>query len=176
MSSDLTPGNSGGGLDMAPLEAGFAVLRTACDRAVDELGYAVPVAQQRALLIIDDADGSLDLRMLAAELACSPSAIGRLCDRMEAAGLLTTGRASASQAKPCCALTGSGRRLAGWIRHRQRLAVSRVLDSLAPEARDALVRGLIELAASTEGSSRYPETIRPSESGHLPRPKASGCP
>ena len=41
---------------------------------------------------------SLDPRRLAAELAAPPSAIGRLCDRMEAAGLLTTRRASASQA------------------------------------------------------------------------------
>lgn len=152
MSSDLAPGDSGGRMDMAPLEAGFAILRTACDRAVDELGCAVPGAQQRALLIIDDADGSLDLRSLAAELAASPSAAGRLCDRMEAAGLLTTGRASASGAKPSYALTGSGRRLAGWIRHRQRMALSRVLDSLPPEARDALVHGLMELAASADGS------------------------
>ncbi len=152
MSSDLPPGDSGGRMDMAPLEAGFAILRTACDRAVDELGCAVPGAQQRALLIIDAADGSLDLRSLAAELAASPSAAGRLCDRMEAAGLLTTGRAAASQAKPSCTLTGSGRRLATWIRHRQRMALSRVLDSLAPEARDALVHGLMDLAATTDGS------------------------
>ncbi len=153
MSSDLAPGDSGGRLDMAPLEAGFAILRTACDRAVDELGGAVPAAQQRALLIIDAADGSLDPRRLAAELAAPPSAIGRFCERMEAAGLLKTGCASASQARPCCALTGSGRLLAGWIRHRQRIALSGVLDSLAPEARDALVHGLTELAASTEESS-----------------------
>jgi hypothetical protein len=58
MSGNTTLSNSGQ-LDMVPVEIAVAVLRKTCDRAIDELGGAVPGAQLRALLVIDDAGGSL---------------------------------------------------------------------------------------------------------------------
>ena len=135
-------------LDMVPVETAVAVLRTACDRAIDELGGAVPGAQLRALLVIDDAGGSLALHRLADELAASASATGRVCDRMMAAGLLLAGGPASSPGSPCLMLTSSGRRLAGWIRERQRAALSQVLNSMRPPARQTLVYGLTELAAA----------------------------
>ena len=48
-------------------------------------------------------------------------------------------------------LTGSGKRLARWIRDRQRAALSDVVNSLCPQARDALVYGLGELATAARG-------------------------
>jgi DNA-binding MarR family transcriptional regulator len=146
MSGEATLSDSGQ-LDMVPVETAVAVLRRACERAVDELGGVVPGAQLRALVVIDDAGGSLDLRQLAARLTASVSATGRVCERMVAAGLLVAAGTGNGQGSPRPVLTGSGRRLAGWVRDRQRAALSEVLNSMGPRARQILVHGLTELAA-----------------------------
>jgi DNA-binding MarR family transcriptional regulator len=133
-------------LDMTQIETGLAVLRKACDKAIDKLGGAVPGIQLRALLIFHDAGGSLDTRQLAAELSTSVSAAGQVCDRMQQAGLVTVEDTS-SRGTLCCVLTDSGTRLARWIKDRQRMALSKVVHSLRPRARDSLIHGLAELAA-----------------------------
>jgi DNA-binding MarR family transcriptional regulator len=153
MSSDTVMSSRSDQLDMGPVETALAVLRRACDKAIDELGGAVPRVQLSALLVIDDAGGGLDLHRLAAELTTSASATSRVCDHMQAAGLLTTEGTASSRAGPCCVLTGSGMRLARWIKDRQRGAVKDVLSSMRPQARDALVRGLSELGAAAQKPS-----------------------
>jgi DNA-binding MarR family transcriptional regulator len=145
--SNETTLNGSGQLDMAPVETAVAILRKTCEKAVDELGGAVPGVQLRALLVFDDAGGSLDLRRLAAGLTASVSATSGVCDRMQEAGLLTV--QDTSRAGPRCTLTGSGRRLARWIKDRQRAALSDLVNSMDPQVRDALVYGLGELAAAT---------------------------
>jgi hypothetical protein len=69
---------------------------------------------------------------------------------MQEAGLLTVGDATSSRAGPCCTLTGSGRRLARWIKDRQRAALSDLVSSLGSQARDALVYGLGQLATTAQ--------------------------
>jgi DNA-binding MarR family transcriptional regulator len=138
-------------LVMTHVEMGLAVLRKACDQAVDKLGGAVPGVQLRALLIFDDAGGSLDTRQLAAELTISGAAASKVCDRMQEAGLMTV--EATSQGALCCVLTDSGTRLACWIKDRQRIALSKVVYSMRPSARDALIHGLRELAATTPQAS-----------------------
>ena len=140
-------------LDMVPVEAAVAILRKTCEKAVDELGGAVPAVQLRTLLVFDAAGGSLDLRRLAAELTASMSATSGVCDRMQEAGLLTVEDATSSRAGPRCTLTGSGRRLARWIRDRQRAALSQLVNSMDPQARDALVYGLGKLATAAPSPS-----------------------
>ena len=152
MSSETTLSSSGQ-LDMAPVEAAVAVLRKTCENAVDELGGVVPGVQLRALLAFDDAGGSLELRRLAAGLSASVSATSGVCNRMQEVGLLTVGDATSSRAGPRCTLTGSGRRLARWIRDRQCVALSELVNSMSPQARHALVYGLGELAAAAPRSS-----------------------
>ena len=44
-------------------------------------------------------------------------------------------------------LTEPGRRLAGWVREQRRSALAEMLQAMTPEGRDALVRGLGEVAA-----------------------------
>jgi DNA-binding MarR family transcriptional regulator len=134
-----------GQVDVGSAESGLAVLLEACERAVEELGSAVPPAQMRALLIIGGA-GGLNLSGLALALGASASATSRLCDRMQAAGLLTRDRATVSRREIVLVPTESGRRLADWVRGRRRAALSQVLDRMTPEGRDALARGLTELA------------------------------
>jgi DNA-binding MarR family transcriptional regulator len=134
-------------------ETGLALLLEACERAVEELGSGVPPAQMRALLIIDQA-GGMNLSQLAAALAATASAASRLCDRMEAAGLLTRHRAGASRREIVLLPTESGRRLAEWVRTRRRAALGVVLQSLSEDGREALARGLGELAADLGRTSR----------------------
>jgi len=140
-----------GEVDVSSAEAGLAVLLEACERSLEELGAAVPPAQMRALLIIGGA-GSLNLSRLAGALGASASASSRLVDRMQAAGLLTRDRAAASRREIVLIPTESGRRLAEWVRGRRRAALGEVLQGMTPDGREALARGLRELAAGAPGS------------------------
>ena len=103
----------------------------------------LPPAQVRALLAIDAAD-DLNVTGLARVLGTSPSATSRLCDRLEAAGLLARVPA-ASRREILLRLTGSGQRLARWIRDQQRAALARVLETISPDGRADLARGLSDL-------------------------------
>ncbi len=135
----------GGQLGLETAETGLTVLLEAWERAVEEVGAAVPPAQLRALLIIERT-GSLNLNKLAAALGASASATSRLCDRMEAAGLLTRDRA-ASRREIVLVPTQAGDRLAAWVRDQRRAALAEVLRAMSRDGRAALTRGLDELAA-----------------------------
>jgi DNA-binding MarR family transcriptional regulator len=145
MERDTAWASADGQLDVSSAETGLTVLLEACERAVEELGSAVPPAQMRALMIIDRT-GSLNLSRLASALGASASATSRLCDRMQAAGLLTRDRAAASRREIVLLPTESGRRLAQWVQGRRRAALSDVLQTMSPDGREALVQGLNEIA------------------------------
>ncbi len=129
--------------------AGLTALLEVCERAVGEIGSSVPPAQLRALLIIGRS-GSLNLNRLARALGSSASATSRLIDRMEGAGLLTRDRAAASRREIVLLPTESGMRLAEWIGSQRRAALAEVLAAMSPDGRDALARGLSELASSSD--------------------------
>ncbi len=148
MERDAVQGSGDSHVDVASAEAGVTALLEIWETAIEELSWAVPAAQVRALLIIDRA-GRLNLDRLARAMGASVSATNRLCDRMEAAGLLTRERAAASRREVMLLVTGSGRRLAGWVRGRRRAVVGQVLWSMSPDGREALARGLREVAAGT---------------------------
>jgi DNA-binding MarR family transcriptional regulator len=139
-------GRSGGDeLDVGSAESGLTVLLEACERAVEEIGPAVPPAQLRALLIIER-DGSLNLNRLATSLGASASAASRLLDRMQAAGLVSRDRAAASRREILVIPTESGQRLAEWVRSRRRAALTVLLEGMTADGRESLTRGLTELA------------------------------
>lgn len=152
MGHEIARVSANGQLDVGAAEVGLAALLEVCERAVEEIGPAVPPAQLRALLIIERA-GSLNLNRLARALGSSASATSRLIDRMEAAGLLTRDRAAASRREIVLLPTESGRRLAEWIRVQRRQALSQVLEAMSPAGREALARGLVELADSPAGQA-----------------------
>jgi len=131
-------------VDVVGAERGLAILLEACDRALEEIGAAVPPGQLRALLIIGQA-GSMNLNRLAKALDSTPSATSRLTDRMQAAGLLTRDRAAASRREIVLLPTESGRRMAEWVHLQRRAALTQVLTSMTPQAREALAQGLTEL-------------------------------
>jgi DNA-binding MarR family transcriptional regulator len=126
-------------------EAGLAALLEACEKAVEEIMSAVPPAQLRALLIVRRADG-LNLGRLARALGSSASATSRLIDRMETAGLLRRDRAASNRREILVLTTESGRRLSEWVSDQRRRVLRRILASMSPDGREALCRGLGELA------------------------------
>jgi DNA-binding MarR family transcriptional regulator len=68
---------------------------------------------------------------------------------MQAKGLLTRDRAAASRREIVLLPTESGRRLAEWVRSRRRAALGEVMRTMSPDGREALARGLKELAAES---------------------------
>jgi DNA-binding MarR family transcriptional regulator len=146
MDSDSVSGGEPGRLDMVAVEAGLTVLFDAWERAVGDLGGTVPGTQLRALLMVDRADG-LDPSQLATEMGASHHATSSLCDQMEVAGLLMRVWGIGGH-RTVLRATRAGKRLAAWIRDRRREALRGVLSSMRPsDARDALARGLTDLAA-----------------------------
>ncbi len=148
------PGVAAADLDRA--EAGLSVLLEAWQRAIEELGAMIPPAQVRALLIIEAAD-ELNVTGLARLLGTSPSATSRLCDRLVAAGLVARVPATASRREILLQLTGSGQRLAAWIREQRQAALLRVLEAISPDGRADLARGLSEvlLPSTAPGGRAY---------------------
>ncbi len=150
MQSDSTVAVWDDELELGSAESGLSVLLEACERAVEEIGAAVPPVQLRALLVIDRA-GSLNLSGLAGLLGASASAASRLCDRMQAAGLVSRDRAVLSRREIVVVPTESGRRLAEWVRGRREAALADLLDGMTEAGRAALTQGLGELAAGAAG-------------------------
>jgi DNA-binding MarR family transcriptional regulator len=136
------------GLDVAVLEAELTRVWALWERALEELGGAIPSCQLRAMLLIEDA-GVLPLTRLAMALGLSISRTSNLCDRLETAGLLTSGLGLAAGSPPgiTLAATTAGRRLAAWIRDQRRTVLAQELESLSADSRRALARTLRELAA-----------------------------
>jgi DNA-binding MarR family transcriptional regulator len=149
------PDQPGPGLGNA--EAGLTVLLEACDRAIEDIGPAVSQVQLRALLVVGRA-GGLNLNRLARALDSSASATSRLIDRMQAGGLLTRARAAGSRREVVLLPTESGRRLTDWVRSQHRAALAQVLDSMSQDGRQALARGLGELAATMTDRRRRGRT------------------
>jgi DNA-binding MarR family transcriptional regulator len=90
----------------------------------------------------------LPVPRLAGALGMSSSGAGRLCDQLEGAGLGTWELDGGSGQEIALALTPAGQRLAAWIRDQRRADLTRGLESMSPEDRQALIRGLAELAAA----------------------------
>ena len=148
MGQDMTVAMDDDQLALASAEAGLSVLLEACERAVEEVGSTVPPVQLRALLVIEGA-GSLNLNRLAGLLGASASAASRLCDRMQAAGLVSRDRAILSRREIVLVPTESGRRLAEWVRGRRQAALENLVSSMSQEGGQALARGLMELSTAT---------------------------
>jgi len=128
-------------------EVGFTVLLEIWHSAVEELVREMPPDQLRVLLIIDSA-GHVSLERLADALGASTPATSRICEGMEAAGLLRRRRGAPGSGVVLIFVTASGRRLMARIREQRRAVLDHVLQSLTPDGRESLARGLSELAAS----------------------------
>ncbi|QFG21150.1 MarR family winged helix-turn-helix transcriptional regulator [Actinomadura sp. WMMB 499] len=118
-------------------------------RADQGLEPAVSPIQLRAVEAIARF-GRLNLGGLADELGAIPSSTSRLCDRLEAAGLVVRETAPADRREIIVRLTEQGERLHGELTRRRRDAVHEVLEHMSPTSRGRLIDALTEFGLACE--------------------------
>ncbi|OEJ40043.1 hypothetical protein AR457_16985 [Streptomyces agglomeratus] len=104
-------------------------------------------SQLRALLAIERLDGG-NLRALGETLGSSPPATSRLCDRLEAAGLVERRLSPSSRREVELHLSRPGRVLLEEVREYQVLELAPVLETMSPEALAQLATGLAAFRAA----------------------------
>ncbi|GIE48124.1 MarR family winged helix-turn-helix transcriptional regulator [Actinoplanes nipponensis] len=117
---------------------------------------AVPPAQLRVLTIVARGEHT-NMSRLAEALAVVPSSASRLCDRLEATGLLRRVPDPRDRREVRLLLTASAQRLLDELRDRRRSALAEVLERMSPARRQELVRALTAFdtaAAAAEPGDR----------------------
>jgi DNA-binding MarR family transcriptional regulator len=139
----------------APVLAQAPALVLLWDRAEDWAVPRIPPSQLRVLAVLDRS-GPMNLTSLARQLGAIPSSASRLCDRLEAAGLVTRELSVGSRREVALSVSAEGRRrLAAFASTRQQ-DFARVLELMTPEARAGLVDGLRQFS---EASAQLLESV-----------------
>ncbi|MBM2621532.1 MarR family transcriptional regulator [Actinoplanes sp. LDG1-06] len=112
---------------------------------------SVPPAQLRVLAIVADNRHTTNMSRLAEALEVVPSSASRLCDRLEATGLLRRVPDPRDRREVRLLLTPSAQRLLDELRERRRLALEEVLKRMSPGDREELVHSLRAFAAAAGG-------------------------
>jgi DNA-binding MarR family transcriptional regulator len=141
--------------DLIVAETALSALNEAWEASIDELGSTVPPVQLRGLLAIAAVD-PVSLTVLARLLRASTSAVSRLCDRLQQAGLITRRPGQPDRRGVWLSPTPAGNRLTAWVREQRRARLTTILQQMTPSARRALIDGLRELPAATGPSSGGP--------------------
>ncbi|BCJ41785.1 hypothetical protein GCM10010168_74730 [Actinoplanes ianthinogenes] len=102
---------------------------------------AIPPAQLRVLTIVAE-NRHTNMSRLAEALDVVPSSASRLCDRLEATGLLRRVADPRDRREVRLLLTPASRRLLADLRARRRDALAEVLERMPVSARQDLVRAL----------------------------------
>lgn len=124
----------------AIVEAYAAALVDAWARA-EAAGFGVSATQFRALAVIER-HGELTISALAAELGTLLSSASRLCDRLEASGLIARSVGRDDRRAVGVSLSRDGEAVFAQLRLRRRDEFARVLAAMPADTRDALIEGL----------------------------------
>jgi DNA-binding MarR family transcriptional regulator len=128
---------------VAALERALSAAALAWNRADQGLEEHVPPVQLRAVEALARS-GPVNLRGLAAELGVIPSSASRLCDRLEAAGLLVREGAQADRREIVLRLSARGEELFAALTRRRRAVVADALAGMSPGSRTRLLDSLQE--------------------------------
>ncbi len=115
------------------------------DRAEDWAVPRIPPSQLRVLAALDRS-GPMNLTSLARELGAIPSSASRLCDRLEAAGLVTREVSAGSRREVTLSVSTEGRRRLEAFALTRQEDFARVLELMTPAARTGLVDALREFS------------------------------
>jgi len=143
----------------AAVESAVESLVSVLDAARAAQTPTVPPAQLRVLSFISD-NRQTNMSRLAEALDVVPSSASRLCDRLEAGGLLRRVPDPRDRREVRLMLTTSARRLLDQIRERRRVALAEVLDRMTPVAREELLRSLTSFAEAAEPEDQVAEDLR----------------
>jgi DNA-binding MarR family transcriptional regulator len=125
----------------ATVESAVEALVAVLDRARLAQSPAIPPAQLRVLTIVA-ANRHTNMSRLAEALDVVPSSASRLCDRLEATGLLRRVADPRDRREVRLLLTSASRRLLADLREHRRAALAEVLGRMPPEAQQNLVLAL----------------------------------
>jgi DNA-binding MarR family transcriptional regulator len=95
----------------------------------------------RVLFVLEHHE-RINLRTLASLLASTPPSTSRLCDRLQAAGLIEREASPTNRREVRLHLSSRGRALLADLRLRREKALQDVLDQMLPTDRLALMHGL----------------------------------
>jgi DNA-binding MarR family transcriptional regulator len=118
---------------------------------------ALPPTQLRVLTIIGDAQHT-NMSRLAEALQVVPSSASRLCDRLEATGLLRRVPDPRDRREVRLVLTPAAKKLLEELRERRRAALAGVLEKMSPAGRQDLVRALSSFDAVARSATGTGET------------------
>ncbi len=105
--------------------------------------------QLRALRVLEEEPG-LNLTALAERMEMGPPTASRLCDRVEAAGLMERVLHPRKRREVQLRLTGHGRQMLDEVASRRAHALAAVLTAMDPRARESLHRGMLGLLAARD--------------------------
>ncbi|WP_430780043.1 MarR family winged helix-turn-helix transcriptional regulator [Actinoplanes sp. G11-F43] len=125
----------------AAVESSVDSLVAVLERARLAQQPTIPPAQLRVLSIVEG-NRHTNMSRLAEALDVVPSSASRLCDRLEATGLLRRVADPRDRREVRLLLTPASRRLLADLRDRRREALTEVLDRMPPSARQDLLRAL----------------------------------
>lgn len=125
--------------------------------AAQESTVRFSLHQLRALQTLERAP-EVNVTGLAERMDIGLPTASRLCDRLEAAGMLERSLHPRNRREVRLRLTGQGRRVLGEVACRRTQALAGVLAAMAPADRSALIRGMKGFAsAQGEMSARPPQ-------------------
>ncbi|MEV7416061.1 MarR family transcriptional regulator [Streptomyces sp. NPDC089919] len=110
----------------------------------------VPPSQLRALTVIEQREG-INLRDLGEVLGSAAPAVSRLCDRLEAAGLVRRSRATTSRREVELSLSRQGQAVLADARALRSARTAEVLARMSPQDRRALADGLTAFRDAAAG-------------------------
>jgi DNA-binding MarR family transcriptional regulator len=147
---------SAGSVDAAAasIETAAAALVSVLDTAGCEDAARVSPTQLRTLRLVADNPG-LNVNGLAERLGVNPSSASRLCDRLEALGLLDRQAADRDRREVKISLTAQSRTLLDKLAEHRRRALTAVLASMTEPARRDLERSLAAFAQAHARQQAY---------------------
>ncbi|MEV0523458.1 MarR family transcriptional regulator [Streptomyces sp. NPDC050439] len=101
----------------------------------------VSPSQLRVLYALDREEG-INLRMLSEALGSAPPSVSRLCDRLQATGLIERTPSPVSRRELELRLTGHGRAYLTDLRKRRESILMATIEAMPAKARRALLEGL----------------------------------
>ncbi|NGN68979.1 MarR family transcriptional regulator [Streptomyces sp. A7024] len=118
------------------------LLEVLWERGREDVSTApVSASQLRVLYSLDHAEG-MNLRTLGELLGSTPSAISRLCDRLQALGFLDRQPSAVSRRELELHLTPQGKKYLNDLRRRREENLEPTLMAMPPKERAALFEGL----------------------------------
>lgn len=124
--------------------------------AAQQAALRLSTHQLRALLVLEAAT-DLNLTALAERLGIGLPTASRLCDRLEAAGMLERSLHPERRREVRLSLTAQGRRVLDDVAARRARALAAVLAGMEPAERSALRRAMKAFLAARSGEPRPPE-------------------